>query len=54
MKFVVLIVFILIFGIDTACQFVLDKTIPNYKSIWCMVPGYNIYQYIKWRKEFKQ
>lgn len=51
----ILIIFIMILGADASCRIILDKAIPNYRSKFkSSIPGYNIYSYLKWKKEFKQ
>jgi hypothetical protein len=55
MVYIILIILVLLLGVDTACQIIIEKTIPKYKrNLKTFIPGYNIYMYYKWKKEIKQ
>jgi hypothetical protein len=54
---VALVVFVSIIAADTTCFYILDKVIINYKGqhkFKYKIPGYNIYMYLKWKKEFRE
>jgi len=52
--YIILILTIIIVAIDASCRFFLEKVIVDYKNkIVTGIVGYNIYRYLKWKKEMK-
>lgn len=57
LSYVMLILFVVLIAVDSVYFYILNKAVLNYKDknkIKCQIPGYNIYMYLKWKKEFKE